>query len=326
MTEELLKITDLQTSFFGDTGEIKAVDGVNLSIKKGQTIGIVGESGCGKSVTSLSVMSLFQGTSGKIINGSIKFKGQELIGLNESEMRELRGNDIAMIFQEPMTSLNPVMRVGRQIEESIRLHMNYTKKQSHNRAVEMLNIVGIPRPNEIYYDFPHQLSGGMRQRVMIALAMSCNPKLLIADEPTTALDVTIQAQILAIMRRLRKSHDMAIMLITHDLAVVAQMCEWVLVMYSGRVVEQGSVYQIFDKPHHPYTKGLYNSVPKMDQKEERLNSIEGVVPNPQNLPEGCKFAPRCPTAKERCVTEEPGYYNVGDSHRCRCWQYEYSQC
>ena len=321
MTDELLSITNLQTSFFGDTGEIKAVDGVNLSIKKGQTIGIVGESGCGKSVTSLSVMSLFQGTSGRIVNGSIKFEGRELVGLNENEMQELRGNEIAMIFQEPMTSLNPVMRVGRQIEESIRLHMGLTNKKSHERAVEMLNVVGIPRPSEIYHDYPHQLSGGMRQRVMIAIAMSCNPKLLIADEPTTALDVTIQAQILAIMRGLRKTHDMAIMLITHDLAVVAQMCEWVLVMYSGRVVEQGNVYQIFDNPHHPYTRGLYNSVPKMDRTEERLNSIEGVVPNPQDLPDGCKFAPRCPTSKERCLEKEPDYHKVGDDHYCRCWQY-----
>lgn len=319
MTQSILEIENLQTHFFTDRGQIPAVDGVNISIKKGEILGIVGESGCGKSVTSLSVMRLIPNPPGKIVDGAIKFKGENLVKASEKRMRELRGNEIAMIFQEPMTSLNPVYTIGDQIGEVIRLHTKANKKEARNQAIEMLNRVGIPRAEAIVNEYPHQLSGGMRQRVMIAMAMACNPELLIADEPTTALDVTIQAQILDLMRKLNEDSGTAIMLITHDLGVVAEMCHRVVVMYAGNVVEEGDVRTILKSPNHPYTIGLLQSIPKLEEKKERLYSIPGNVPLPGSLTVGCRFAPRCEHATDKCRAEMPQLRTVGDQHRSRCW-------
>ncbi|KAB2336842.1 ABC transporter ATP-binding protein [Cytobacillus depressus] len=325
MAEKILNIQDLRTYFYGDDGVVKAVDGVDISIHKGETVGIVGESGCGKSVTSLSVMRLLKNTPGKIVGGSIEFEGKNLVDLSEKEMREIRGNQIAMIFQEPMTSLNPVYKIGKQLGEAIELHLKYDKQQAKEHAIEMLKLVGIPRAEEIVNEFPHQLSGGMRQRVMIAMAMSCNPKLLIADEPTTALDVTIQAQILDIMRNLREERGTSIMMITHDLGVVAEMCDRVVVMYAGRVVEETDVYSLFENPKHPYTKGLIGSVPVLGANADRLASIPGNVPTPKNMPKGCKFAPRCSAAMKVCWEREPELSKIEEKHSCRCFLYEKSE-
>ena len=323
--ENLLEVNGLKTHFFGDQGRIPAVDGVDFHIREGETLGIVGESGCGKSVTSLSIMRLLHDTSGKIVDGSINFNGHNLLSLSEKRMRGIRGNDIAMIFQEPMTSLNPVKKIGEQIQEAVTTHLKYDKKKARKHAVDMLNMVGIPRANEIIYEYPHQLSGGMRQRVMIAMAMSCNPKLLIADEPTTALDVTIQAQILELMRNLQKDEQMSIMLITHDLGVVAEMCNRVVVMYAGKVVEEADVYELFDNPKHPYTKGLIKSVPKLRQRINRLDSIPGNVPDHANMPKGCKFAPRCAHVMDICKAKEPELQMLQEGHSCRCWLYQDKQ-
>ncbi|QEK13030.1 ABC transporter ATP-binding protein [Crassaminicella thermophila] len=322
MKKKLLEVHNLKTYFFGDHGVVPAVDGVDILIHEGETLGVVGESGCGKSVTSLSIMRLLMDTPGKVINGSIKFEGKDLLQLSEKEMQEIRGNDIAMIFQEPMTSLNPVLRIGEQIQEAVELHLKYDKNKAKKHVIGMLKLVGIPRAEEIYYEYPYQLSGGMRQRVMIAMAMSCDPKLLIADEPTTALDVTIQAQILDLMRKLQNENGTSIMLITHDLGVVAEMCDRVVVMYAGRVVEEADVFQIFEEPKHPYTIGLLNSIPKLRQKIDRLDSIPGIVPNPTNMPKGCKFAPRCQHAMDHCLEREPSFYQVGEHHKCKCWLYQ----
>ncbi|MDF0726530.1 ABC transporter ATP-binding protein [Cytobacillus sp. S13-E01] len=322
MKEPLLVVKELQTHFYGDSGVVKAVDGVTISVNKGETVGVVGESGCGKSVTSLSVMRLLKDTPGKIVGGSIEFEGENLLTKTEREMRKIRGNEIAMIFQEPMTSLNPVYKIGKQLEEAIVLHMKYDNKQAREHSVKMLQLVGIPRADEIVNEYPYQLSGGMRQRVMIAMAMACKPKLLIADEPTTALDVTIQAQILDLMRNLREESDTSIMLITHDLGVVAEMCDRVVVMYAGKVVEETDVFTMFENPKHPYTKGLIGSVPKLGQKADRLESIPGNVPNPSNLPKGCKFAPRCSEVMNVCLESEPELTSVEQSHTCRCWLYK----
>jgi oligopeptide/dipeptide ABC transporter ATP-binding protein len=317
----ILEVKDLATYFFTDKGVVKAVDGNSFSLNEGETLGIVGESGCGKSITAMSILNLIE-RPGKIVQGSIKFDGEELVGISDKKMRGYRGNDISMIFQEPMTSLNPVFRVGDQIGESLRLHQKLDKKEARERAVEMLNLVGIPRAEKVVNDYPHQLSGGMRQRVMIAMALACNPKVLIADEPTTALDVTIQAQILSLMNDLQKKTNTAIMLITHDLGVVAQMAHHVLVMYSGKIVESASAIEIFDNPKHPYTVGLLSSIPNLDEDRERLSSIEGVVPNPFELPEGCYFAPRCKHAMPRCQVEQPGDYVVGPNHTAKCFLYD----
>ncbi|WP_164215284.1 ABC transporter ATP-binding protein [Virgibacillus sp. YIM 98842] len=322
MTEKMLEITDLKTYFRSDNGFVRAVDGVTITVNKGETVGIVGESGCGKSVTSLSVMRLLHDTPGEIVGGSIKFEENSLLDLSEKEMRQIRGNEIAMIFQEPMTSLNPVYKIGKQLEETIRLHLKYDKKQARDHAIKMLKIVGLPRAEELIKEFPYQLSGGMRQRVMIAMAMACNPKLLIADEPTTALDVTIQAQILDLMRNLRNESDTAIMLITHDLGVVAEMCDRVVVMYAGKVVEETDVNTLFENPQHPYTKGLIGSVPKLGQDVEKLESIPGTVPTPTNMPEGCKFAARCDFAMDICRKSDPNLLEIDDNHKCRCWLYQ----
>jgi len=318
----LLEVNDLQTHFISDSGVVKAVDGVSFKVSKGETLGIVGESGSGKSVTSLSIMGLLKDTPGKVVGGEILFEGEDLVNLSESEMRKIRGNDIAMIFQEPMTSLNPVFRIGRQIEEAIILHIKLSKKEARERAIEILTAVGISRPETIVNDYPHQLSGGMRQRVMIAMAMACNPKILIADEPTTALDVTIQAQILDLMRDLTETSDTAILLITHDLGVVAEMCDRVVVMYGGRAVEESDVYSIFANPKHPYTQGLLASIPKIGDRVERLQSIPGNVPIPSRMPEGCKFAPRCPFAMDICWEKEPELKEVSEDHSSRCWLHE----
>ena len=319
MSQPVLQIENLQTHFFTDRGQVPAVDGVSITVHKGEVVGIVGESGCGKSVTSLSIMKLVPNPPGKIVGGAIRFKGEDLVLASEKRMREIRGNEIAMIFQEPMTSLNPVFTIGDQIGEAIRLHTKTSKKEARQKAVEMLKKVGIPRAEAIVDEYPHQLSGGMRQRVMIAMAMACNPELLIADEPTTALDVTIQAQILDLMRQLNQEADTAVLLITHDLGVVAQMCHRVVVMYAGNVIEEGDVRTILKNPKHPYTIGLLNSLPKLEESQERLYSIPGNVPIPGSLTTGCRFAPRCEQAMDRCRQEMPELIPVEENHRSRCW-------
>jgi oligopeptide/dipeptide ABC transporter ATP-binding protein len=321
----ILTVKGLKTYFYTDEGIVKSVDGVDFVVGEGETVGIVGESGCGKSVTSLSIMRLFPSPPGKIAEGSIEFQGNDLVQVSESKMRAIRGNEISMIFQEPMTSLNPVFTIGDQLRETIRLHMKLSRREAMGRAVGLLQQVGIPRPEQIVKEYPHQLSGGMRQRVMIAMAMACNPKLLIADEPTTALDVTIQAQILDLMRGIQKESGTSIIMITHDLGVVAEMCTRVIVMYAGRVVEETDVFSLFESPRHPYTQGLLRSIPKLEERHQRLESIAGNVPTPREMPEGCKFAPRCPHAMAVCSQEEPTLEQVKDEakpHQVRCWLYE----
>ncbi|WP_042167695.1 ABC transporter ATP-binding protein [Paenibacillus gorillae] len=319
--EKLLEVEGLKTEFKRDGGNVMAVAGLDFHINSGEVLGLVGESGCGKSVTSLSIMQLLKGTPGRNAGGSVKFKGTDLLRLSDKEMRRVRGKDLAMIFQEPMTSLNPVLRIGKQLEEPIRLHMGYNKAKAREHAIHMLKLVGIPRAEGVMNDYPHQLSGGMRQRVMIAMAMSCHPQLLIADEPTTALDVTIQAQILDLMKRLKEERSMGMLLITHDLGVVAEMCDRVVVMYAGRVVEEAPVKELFENPQHPYTQGLIRSVPKLRQKVRRLESIPGNVPDLSRMPAGCKFAPRCPHVMPQCLTAEPELLAAsGDaSRKSRCW-------
>ncbi|MFO7484296.1 ABC transporter ATP-binding protein [Oceanibaculum nanhaiense] len=318
--EPLLDVRGLVTEFHSSEGVFKAVDGVSFSVSRGETLGIVGESGCGKSVTSLSVMGLIPRPPGKIPAGEIVFEGRDLLTLSARQMRDVRGNDISMIFQEPMTSLNPVYTVGQQIMEGILLHEDISEADARKRAIEMLRLVRIPSPEGRVDDYPHQMSGGMRQRVMIAMALACNPKLLIADEPTTALDVTIQAQILDLMRDLRERTGTAIMLITHDLGVIAELADRVVVMYAGKVVEEARVGDLFTDPQHPYTLGLLGSIPKMDVDEVRLATIEGSVPNPYNMPAGCKFNPRCPFADDKCRQEVPALIEVKPGHKVACWK------
>ncbi|HLR03260.1 MAG TPA: ABC transporter ATP-binding protein [Virgibacillus sp.] len=324
VTESILEVNRLNTSFFTDDGEVPAVSDVSFYIQPGEILGVVGESGCGKSVTSLSVMDLIP-RPGKIVSGNIKFKGEELTKASQRRLRQIRGNEIAMIFQEPMTSLNPVFTIGSQLIDAIRLHNPVSKKKAAIRAVEMLKKVGMPRAEQLLKDYPHQLSGGMRQRVMIAMAMACEPDLLIADEPTTALDVTIQAQILDLMKRLNDDLNTSILLITHDLGVVADVCDRIVVMYAGKVVEEGSVRTIFNHPQHPYTEGLIRSVPNMYEKRERLYSIPGNVPKPGSLEKGCLFAPRCPYAFDRCTAKSPQLLETEDSHQVRCFLHEKSE-
>jgi len=320
MTERLLDVQGLVTEFKRGSSQIRAVSDVSFHINRREVVGLVGESGCGKSVTSLSLMRLLKDTPGRISGGKVLFEDRDLVTLPEKDMRNIRGNEIAMIFQEPMTSLNPVLKIGKQLEEPLMVHLGLSRSQAKERAADLLRQVGIPRAEEVLHDYPHQLSGGMRQRVMIAMAIACKPKLLIADEPTTALDVTIQAQILELLRKLRADNDMSVLLITHDLGVVAEMCDRVIVMYAGRVVEEGSVQELFENPRHPYTKGLIRSVPKLRQKVHRLESIPGNVPDLSQMPQGCKFAPRCAYATERCLKEEPGLLGVeGTSRKSRCW-------
>ncbi|WP_217556785.1 ABC transporter ATP-binding protein [Paenibacillus sp. GbtcB18] len=320
MTTRLLEVEGLKTEFRRDGGSVMAVSGIDFHINRGEVLGLVGESGCGKSVTSLSIMRLLKDTPGRIAGGAVRFEGTDLTQIQEKEMRKFRGNELAMIFQEPMTSLNPVLRIGRQLEEPIMLHLGYNRKRAREHAVHTLKLVGIPRAEDVADEYPHQLSGGMRQRVMIAMAMSCGPKLLIADEPTTALDVTIQAQILDLMKRLKEEQEMGMLLITHDLGVVAEMCDRVVVMYAGRVVEEAPVQELFANPQHPYTKGLIQSVPKLRQKVRRLESIQGNVPDLSAMPPGCKFMPRCAYAMERCLQEPELLLVEGQEQRkSRCW-------
>ena len=316
----LLSVENLQVQFQTKKGINTAVDGVSFSIEKGRILGIVGESGCGKSVTSMSILQLLS-SNARISGGSIKLDGKELVGLPEKEMCKIRGNDIAMIFQDPMTALNPTLTIGTQLMEPIMLHQNCGKKEAWTRAVDVLKRVGIAASEKRMKEYPHQLSGGMRQRVMIAMAVSCEPRLLIADEPTTALDVTIQAQILELMCELREKMGTAIMLITHDMGVVAETADDVLVLYAGKAVEYGSIEDIFERPKHPYTQGLLNSIPRLDEDVEMLNTIEGTVPAPDAMPSGCRFAPRCPYGNQRCMTEKPGIYHAGNS-LVSCFRYE----
>ena len=317
--DSLLKVDGLQVQFQTKKGVNTSVDGVSFSIEKGEILGIVGESGCGKSVTSLSILQLL-GTNAKISQGSIKLSGRELLGLSEEEMCKIRGNEIAMIFQDPMTALNPTLTIGEQLIEPLVIHQGYSKADARREAVEVLKKVGIAAPEKRMKEYPHQLSGGMRQRVMIAMAVSCAPKLLIADEPTTALDVTIQAQILELMLELREKMNTAIILITHDMGVVAETADNILVLYAGKVVEYGSVKEIFNAPKHPYTQGLLSSIPPLEEDVEELNTIDGTVPAPGQMPSGCRFAPRCPNADARCSKEQPGLYPAGSS-MVSCFQF-----
>ncbi len=320
--EFLLRVEDLKTTFYTDEAVIKAVDGVSFNVRPGEVVGLVGESGCGKSVVSLSIMRLIKYPPGKIENGKILLNNRDLLTLDERAMRRIRGNEIAMIFQEPMTSFNPVYKIGDQVSEAIRLHQGLHKDAAWQVAVKMLELVGIPRPGEIINDYPHQLSGGMRQRAMIAMALSCNPKLLIADEPTTALDVTIQAQILELMKDLRERINTAIIFITHDLGVIAEMADYVVVMYSGKVVENTDVRSLFNKPLHPYTAGLIKSKPILEEDKEILEYIPGSVPNPSEMPEGCAFNPRCPEVMDICRREMPKLIESQPKHLVRCWLYQ----
>jgi len=320
-SDRLLEVTDLKTYFDTDEGVVKAVDGVSFHLDRGETLAVVGESGSGKSVTSLSVMRLIPTPPGRIASGQMLFEGQDLVGKSEREMRRIRGNEISMIFQEPMTSLNPVYTVGDQIAEAIVLHQGKSYRDAMKLSIEMLDLVGIPEPAKRVKNYPHQMSGGMRQRVMIAMALSCGPKLLIADEPTTALDVTIQAQILDLMRKLQREIGMSILFITHDLGVVAEVADRVVVMYAGRAVEEGDVNDIFARPQMPYTLGLMNSIPRVDraaEHQDRLEAIPGNVPNPLYLPEGCAFHPRCRFATDECKQVNPALEDTGNGHMVRC--------
>jgi oligopeptide/dipeptide ABC transporter ATP-binding protein len=316
---DLIQVKNLQTSFFTPEGEVRAIDGVSFEIGEGKTLGLVGESGCGKSVTSLSIMRLIPSPPGKIVGGEIIYRGRDLLKLRNEEMRKIRGNEISMIFQEPMTSLNPVFTVGNQIGEAISLHQGLGKRETRAKTIEMLRLVKIADPESRVDAYPHQLSGGMRQRVMIAMALSCNPSLLIADEPTTALDVTIQAQILELMKELQQKIGMALLLITHDLGVVAEQADHVAIMYAGRIVERASTAAIFTRPLHPYTVGLLNSLPgAAGEKKKRLDAIPGVVPSPLHLPSGCRFRDRCPRAAEICAQAEPLLEEKDPGHTAAC--------
>ncbi len=321
MSQALLKVQDLQVHFDTDDGVLHAVDGVSFHIDRSETLGVVGESGCGKSVTAMTIMKLLAMPPGRIANGQIWFEGRDLVQADSAAMQKIRAREIAMVFQEPMTSLNPVLTVGEQIGESLRLHEGLSAKQAKSRAIEMLGLVNIPKPEQRVHDYPHQFSGGMRQRVMIAMALSCKPKLLIADEPTTALDVTIQAQILDLMDRLKSQMGMSILLITHAMGVVAETCQRVVVMYAGRVVEEASVEDLFASPAHPYTQGLIRSIPRLDldsAHKQRLHAIPGSVPKLILPPPGCRFAPRCPHANARCASEMPELRELTSGHRVAC--------
>ncbi|MEC5423353.1 ABC transporter ATP-binding protein [Virgibacillus sp. C22-A2] len=318
----LLEVNELKTIFSSEKGTITAVDGVTFHVNYGETLGIVGESGCGKSVTAESIMRLLNEKTTKY-EGEVIFKGQDLLSLSENKILNIRGDEISMIFQDAMTSLNPVFTIGNQIAESIIIHQKSSKKEAMKKAVEMLKLTGIPSPEERVHDYPHELSGGMRQRVMIAMALCCQPSLLIADEPTTALDVTIQAQILEVINDLKQELNMGVIMITHDLGVVSEVCTRVVVMYLGQVIEEANVDNLFDKPLHPYTKGLLKSIPKINGKrDKKLHSIEGIVPSLDNIPKGCRFAPRCPFADSKCLNEVPILERVNNGQKVRCWHHE----
>ncbi len=323
MADYMLQVKGLKTYYYTEEGVVTAVDGLDFEVAQGETFAIVGESGCGKSVTSLSILGLIPNPPGKIIAGEILYNGEDLLKKTEKQMRAIRGNEISMIFQEPMTSLNPVFTVGRQISESFKYHQHLGKKEARDRAIEMLRLVGIPSPDKVVDDYPHQLSGGMRQRVMIAMALACNPRVLIADEPTTALDVTIQAQIMRLLKQLKEKMGTSIILITHDLGVVAQIAQRVMVMYCGEAVECCAAREIYKNPLHPYTSGLLASVPKLtDDDMAELPAIPGMVPSPSELPKGCRFAPRCGKCGPRCLQEKPELVELEDGHKVRCFLYE----
>jgi peptide/nickel transport system ATP-binding protein len=323
-TNRVLEVEDLQTYFYTRSGLVKAVDGVSFSLARGATLAIVGESGCGKSVTALSLMRLVADPPGRIVGGRVRLEGVDLLGLDEAAMRDIRGNQISMVFQEPMTSLNPVMTIGRQISEALILHQRLSHKAALMRAIEMLQLVGIPEPKQRAREYPHQLSGGMRQRAMIAMALACNPRVLLADEPTSALDVTIQAQILELIAKLQRELGTAVILITHDLGVVAETAERVIVMYAGRKVEEAAVGELFARPLHPYTRGLMNSIPRLalmrrEAGQQRLQEIPGIVPALSNLPQACTFAPRCAFADDKCRGQFPPYQEKRPDHWAACW-------
>ncbi|MEA3361336.1 MAG: ABC transporter ATP-binding protein [Thermodesulfobacteriota bacterium] len=323
MSDILLEVKNLKTYFYTDEGVARAVDGMDFVIRKGETLGMIGESGCGKSVSALSIMQLVASPPGRIIEGEIWFEGEDLLKKTPSEIKKIRGNDVSMIFQEPMTSLNPVFTIGNQIMEPIILHQKLDKEKARKKAIEILDMVGISSPEKQIDNYPHQLSGGMRQRAMIAMALSCEPKLLIADEPTTALDVTIQAQILELLKKIREEIGMAVMMITHDLAVIAEVSDNVLVAYAGKALEYADVKTIFREPKHPYTQALYDSIPRLtDTKKRRLEVIPGMVPNPLEFPPGCRFHPRCKFTKNVCKEEEPGLKEVSNIHKVRCFIYD----
>ncbi len=319
----LLEVKDLATHFFTQDGVVKAVDGISYTLAEGEVLGVVGESGCGKSVHALSIMRLVANPPGRIVAGEILFEGENLLNMDDSEMRHIRGNRIAMVFQEPMTSLNPVLTIGRQLTETLELHQKMARREARTRAAELLQTVGIPDAESRLSDYPHQFSGGMRQRVMIAMALSCNPRLIIADEPTTALDVTIQAQILELMRDLAEEFGTAMVIITHNLGVVARYAHRVVVMYAGKIVETGTAHDIYRNPRHPYTIALLNSVPRLDATERvRLDAIEGLPPDLVDLPQGCSFAPRCKYAYERCTQETPVLLETDTNHTSACWRHD----
>jgi len=319
----LLEVKDLTTHFFTQDGVVKAVDGISYSLAEGEVLGVVGESGCGKSVHALSIMRLVANPPGRIVAGEILFEGENLLNMDDSEMRHIRGNRIAMVFQEPMTSLNPVLTIGRQLTETLELHQKMSRQEARTRAADLLQTVGIPDAERRLSDYPHQFSGGMRQRVMIAIALSCNPRLIIADEPTTALDVTIQAQILELMRDLAEEFGTAMVIITHNLGVVARYAHRVVVMYAGKIVETGTAHDIYRNPRHPYTMALLNSVPRLDATERvRLDAIEGLPPDLVDLPQGCSFAPRCKYAYERCTQETPVLVETDTNHTSACWRHD----
>lgn len=318
MSEPVLQVKGLKTYYYTEEGVVPAVDGLDFEVEPGETFAIVGESGCGKSVTSLSILRLIPSPPGKIIDGEIIYHGQDLVKKSEREMRSIRGNDISMIFQEPMTSLNPVFTVGQQIGESFRFHQQMGKAEMLKKSIEMLRLVGIPEPEHVINDYPNQLSGGMRQRVMIAIALACEPKLLIADEPTTALDVTIQAQVLELMKKLKAQYQTAMVMITHDLGIVAEICDYVAIMYAGEVVEYGTREHIFNSTAHPYTKGLFACIPDIFTEQNELIPINGLTPDPTDLPQGCRFNPRCPYATERCRQEHPENVEIEPGHFVAC--------
>ncbi|ABY93872.1 MULTISPECIES: ABC transporter ATP-binding protein [Thermoanaerobacter] len=322
MAKNLVEFRNLKTFFYTEEGVVKAVNDVSFSIREGETVCIVGESGCGKSVTALSLMRLIQSPPGKIEGGEIIFDGRDILKLSEAEMRRIRGNEIGMIFQEPMTSLNPVLTIGEQIMEPLIVHKLMTKKEAWNKAIELIKQVGIPRAEQIMTSYPHELSGGMRQRIMIAIALSCDPKLLIADEPTTALDVTIQAQILDLLRKIKQERNMALMLITHDLGIVAEIADYVVVMYAGKVIEEAPVRELFKNPKHPYTRGLLKAKPIIGQRQERLYTIPGQVPNPIGLGDYCYFSDRCEYAMDICRQKIPQLAADENGHKVACWLYE----
>ncbi|EOU1743931.1 ABC transporter ATP-binding protein [Clostridium perfringens] len=322
MGKTLVEFKNLETHFHTGEGIVKAVNNVSFKIKEGETVCVVGESGCGKSVTAMSLMRLIPSPPGKIVGGEILFEGKDVLKFTEQELMDMRGNDISVIFQEPMTSLNPVFKIGDQICEAIILHQHLSKEEAEKKAIEVLKIIGIARAEEIMKSYPHELSGGMRQRIMIAMAVCCNPKLLIADEPTTALDVTIQAQILDLMRDIKEKLNTSILLITHDLGVVAEMADYVVVMYAGKVIEEAPVLELFKNPLHPYTQGLLKSKPSVNGNETRLYSIPGQVPNPVGMPDNCYFNERCDRCMEKCKDVKPTLVDVGNRHKVSCWLYK----